>query len=179
MKKNTDLHGRTRTNKDAKPNYLKRFGFVVAWLGLALMVTWLAGCASTGSSGASPSQDPEAEAAAVRQETAEWTELVALGLLIKEPRAGIAMQKGVAFLNEMEAGGGVLSLDSAEALLAKLDELQSPEARLALLGGKKLIRRLVGDLATAPPPMARAIGLGLRDGMQRALGQPASAGATR
>lgn len=123
----------------------------------------LAGCATA------PDGDTNAK---IRREVALWSEDIASLALIAKPEYRPAIEAAVRALDAAETSEGI-SLNSITAALGQVDSLQSKDSKLALIGGRLLLRRAFGsNLTLETPELINAAGLGLRDGLKAALAVP-------
>lgn len=109
----------------------------------------------------------------VRSEVAYWAQLGGDAALIENPKNAVAIQGAVAYLDAAEANGGTFTVSTLREVVGRFKELQSKDAKLAILGGTAVIRRYFRTVELQTPELLREAALGLRDGLKAALGQSA------
>jgi len=106
----------------------------------------------------------------VRQEVALWAEDSAVIALIAKPEYRPAMEAAVRSLDSAEQTGGI-NINTITSALTQVDGLQSKDSKLAIFGGRLILRRALGNLQLETPEALNDAGLGLRDGLKAALAQ--------
>lgn len=130
---------------------------------LGLCAGLLAGCGTL-----PPGEDANAR---VRREVAGWSEDIVALILVAEPKYRPVIEQAVGALDTGLVGDGSLNLSEITSALGRLEQLQSKDSKLALIGGRLVVRRAFGNVELQTPDAIHAAGLGLRDGLKAALGQ--------
>lgn len=130
---------------------------------LITMLALLCACSTTDTG-----SDPNAR---IRTEVAGWTADFATFALIAKPEYRPALEGALRALDSAEGAGGI-NLDSITAALFHVEGLQSTDSKLALIGGRLILRRAFGGITLETPDAISAAGLGLRDGLKTALAVP-------
>jgi hypothetical protein len=104
----------------------------------------------------------------IRSEVAVWAEDIAVLTLIARPEYRPAIEAAVRALDGAEQAEGI-NLNTITSALLQTDALQSTDSKLAVIGGRLIFRRALGNATLETPESLNLAGLGLRDGLKSAL----------
>ncbi len=125
-------------------------------LGLCVLALALASCAN------------RPDETSIRQEVSSWTYDIAELTLVAKPEYRTHMEAAVRMLDSAEGSGGI-NLNTITAAFSRSSALQSTDSKLAVIGGRLILRRALGNVTLETPESINEAGLGLRDGLKAAL----------
>ena len=105
----------------------------------------------------------------VRAEVAGWVEDTSVILLLVKPEHRIFFGATYKFLEEAESSDGKITLDTVTSVLSQVEIFQSVDSKIALAGGRLILRRTFGNVALETPDVINNVGLGIKDGLKAAL----------
>lgn len=140
---------------------------------LTLAIALIASLAFTGCSLFKAAPVPADKLAQYVQDAKDIGEASTVVTLLEEPNAKPKLEKAVEALTILEQQPDAVTIDQLTKVVQDLPiaKLQSAKAKLYILAGRLILRRVTGDVELANITNLKPIATGLREGIQAGMSQ--------